>query len=381
MRKLSFLLTVVTILLAVIGIFILYESSSYTALLNIGDKYYFVKNQAMWLVLGIVACLITARFNYRLLYKLALPMLLVTIVLLFIVFIPGIGLELKGSHRWIDLGFLVLQPSELLKITLAVYLAAWLSEKEKGRLPAFLILLGGSTALVAMEPDMGTAFVVVFTAMFLYFLSGAQFRDFAIIGIVALIGAFGLIKLEPYRMERLTAFNQFDPYQLENTSYHVKQVLIAVGSGGVTGIGFGNSVQKYAYVPENTTDSIFAIFAEEAGFVGSVVLLSLFFVQLTLGFLIAARAPDKFSQFLAAGIITFLGTQTLINIASQLVLMPLTGIPLPFISYGGSSLVINFVAIGVLLSIARSEFVVKHAKVKKGERKSRFRIRRLRHGR
>lgn len=381
MRKLSFLLTIVTILLAIIGIFILYESSSYTALLNVGDKYYFVKNQMVWLVLGIVACLITARFNYRLLYKLALPMLLVTIALLFIVFIPGVGLELKGSHRWIDLGFMVLQPSELLKITLAVYLAAWLSEKEKGRLPAFLILLGGSTALVAMEPDMGTAFVVVFTAMFLYFLSGARIREFLIIGLVGLIGAGVLIKLEPYRMERLTAFHKFDPHKLEDTSYHVKQVLIAVGSGGATGVGFGNSVQKYAYVPENTTDSIFAIFAEEAGFAGSVVLLTLFFAQLTLGFLIAARAPDKFSQLLAAGIITFLGTQTLINIASQLVLMPLTGVPLPFISYGGSSLIINFVAIGIMLSIARSEYVVHHVKVKKGERKSRFRIRRPRPGR
>jgi cell division protein FtsW len=379
MRRLAFLLTVVTILLAVIGIFILYESSSYTALLNIGDKYYFVKNQALWLVLGIAACLVTARFNYRLLYGLALPMLLVTIALLFIVFVPGVGLELKGSHRWIDLGFLVLQPSELLKITLAVYLAAWLSEKEKGRLPAFLILLGGSTALVALEPDMGTAFVVVFTAMFVYFLSGAALKDFAIIGLVALIGGLGLIKLEPYRMERLTAFHQFDPHNLNTTSYHVKQILIALGSGGVTGVGFGNSVQKYAYVPENTTDSIFAIFAEEAGFVGSVVLLSLFFIQLTLGFLIAARAPDKFSQLLAAGIITFLGTQTLINISSQLVLMPLTGIPLPFISYGGSSLIINFMAIGVLLSIARSDFIVHQ--VKKGDRKFRLKLRRPKPGR
>ena len=354
MNKLSILLFGLTLLLSLIGIFILYESSSYTAFLNIGDKYYFVKNQALWLLVGIIVCLITARFNYKLLYGLALPMLLVTGILLIIVFIPGIGLELKGSNRWIDLGFFVLQPSELLKVTLTVYLAAWLSEKESKRLLAFLILLGTSTALVAMEPDMGTAFVVVFTAMFVYFLSGAALKEFVIIGLCVLLSGLALIKLEPYRVDRLTAFRSFDPYNLTTTSYHVKQILIALGSGGITGVGFGNSVQKYAYLPENTTDSIFAIFAEEAGFVGSVILMSMFFLHLMLGFLVAARAPDKFSQLLAAGIITFLGTQTLINIASQLVLMPLTGIPLPFISYGGSSLIINFASIGLLLSISRN---------------------------
>lgn len=368
MNKLGFLLAISTVILAAVGIFILYESSSYTAFLNIGDKYYFVKNQAIWAVLGIIVCVVVSRFNYRMLYGLALPMLLATVVLLVIVFIPGVGLELKGSHRWINLGFIVLQPSELLKITLTVYLAAWLSEREKGRLPAFLILLFGSAGLVAMEPDMGTAFVVIFTAIFVYFLSGAPIKHFVIVGLVILLGAIALIKLEPYRVERLTAFRSFDANNLSTTSYHVKQVLIALGSGGLTGVGFGNSIQKYAYVPENTTDSIFAIYAEESGFIGSVVLIGLFVIQLTLGFLIAANAPDKFSQLLAAGIITFLGSQTLINIASQVVLMPLTGVPLPFISYGGSSLIINFAAIGIMLSIARHAHVKHHAKAKHSRR-------------
>ena len=355
MNKLGLSLFLITILLSFIGIFILYESSTYAATLNIGDKYFFVKYQSIWLTLGIILCFAVSRFNYKNYYKFALPALIVTLFLLLAVFLPGIGLKLKGAHRWLNLGFMVLQPSEIMKITLTIYLAAWLSIKEKGRVFAFLILLAISALLVIIEPDMGTAFIIASASTIVYFLSGASIRDLAVIFFLVIVGMGLLVKLEPYRIQRLASFQNFDKKDLSTTSYHVKQVLISLGSGGLTGVGFGKSVQKYAYLPENTTDSIFAIFSEEAGFVGSVILLGIFFVQFLLGFVIAARTQDMFGRLLAAGIISFIAIQTLINLASQVVLIPLTGIPLPFISYGGSSLIINFVSIGILLNIARNK--------------------------
>ncbi len=354
MSKLGFLLFVTTILLSVIGIFILYESSSYTALLNVGDKYYFIKNQILWVFLGIVSCISISFLSYKRLYNLALPLLLFTIFLLVLVFVPGLGLKLKGAHRWLDLRLFVLQPSELLKVSLGLYLAAWLSNKEKGRLVAFLILFGLCIFLVAIEPDFGTAFIIAVTSVVIYFLSGAKTREIIAILLILVLGSIALIKMEPYRMVRFTSFSEFDSRDISTSSYHIKQILISLGSSGLTGVGFGKSVQKYAYLPENTTDSIFAIYAEESGFLGSVFLMFVFFMQLLLGFLIALRIKDKFAKLLAGGIITFLGVQTLVNLASQAVLIPLTGIPLPFISYGGSSMLINFTSIGILLSISRS---------------------------
>ena len=350
--RLRLLLFLTTVLLALIGVFILYESSTYTALLNVGDKYYFVKNQIMWVFFGIIASLVVSRIPYKKLYSLALPFLLATIVLLIAVFIPGIGLRLKGASRWIDAGLFTFQPSELLKISLTLYLAAWLSVKESGRLLAFLLLLGICGALVILEPDMGTAFIVAGGATIVYFLSGVQLKEMVLIGLILVFGAFLLVKIEPYRVARLASFQNFDKKDLSGTSYHVKQVLIALGSGGLTGVGFGQSVQKYAYLPESTTDSIFAIFAEEAGFFGTLFIISVFIVELLLGFAIAARAPDLFGRLLAVGITSFISIQALINLASQAVLMPLTGVPLPFVSYGGTSMIINFVSIGILLSIA-----------------------------
>lgn len=352
MRKLGAALFLTTCVLAGIGVFILYESSSYTAFLNIGDKYYFVKNQSMWFVIGIVLSLIVSRIPYKIYAKFALPMLLGTFVLLIAVFLPGIGISLKGAHRWLDLGFIVMQPSELLKITFTIYLAAWFSVKEKGRLVAFLLLLGLCMFLVVIEPDLGTTTIIAATAILVYFFQGAKISEMIIIFALFAVALVGLIGLAPYRAARFAEFANLDHSDLSTTSYHVKQMLIAVGSGGITGVGFGNSVQKYAYLPENTTDSIFAIFAEEAGFIGSFMLISFFFMQLLLGYGIAAHATDAFGKILAFGITTFIGIQAVINLASQVVLFPLTGVPLPFISYGGSSMIINFISIGILVSIA-----------------------------
>jgi len=347
------LLFFTTIILTVIGVFILYESSSYTALLNIGDKYSYVKNQIVWAMLGVIVAVVVSQLPKRFFHLLALPSLLVTIALLAIVFLPGIGLELKGANRWIDLGFFVIQPSELLKVSLSVYLAAWLSQKEKGRLLAFLILFSLCVGLVVLEPDMGSASIIAVTAVVIYFLSNAKIKEILLIFLILIAAAVAMIKLEPYRVERFLAFKNFDSQDLSSSSYHIRQVLIALGNGGFAGAGIGNSIQKYAYLPENTTDSIFAIYAEETGFLGSVFLISLIVIQMILGFAISVQSSDNFSKLLAAGIVTFMSAQTIFNLASQAVLMPLTGVPLPFISYGGSSMIINYISIGILLNISR----------------------------
>ncbi len=355
MSRSGIFLLLLSLTLSAIGVFVLFESSTYTALLSLSDKYYFVKNQAIWFVLGVIACVLVSRINYKVYYKIALPVLLFSLALLVAVFLPGIGLALKGAHRWINLGVVIVQPSEILKITLTIYLAAWLSVKEKARFFAFLLLLSASTLLVILEPDMGTAIIIAATATTVYFLSGAPIRDLLLIAGVIIIGAFALVKLEPYRAARLASYQNFDVRDLSKTSYHVRQILIALGSGGLTGVGFGNSTQKYAYLPESTTDSIFAIYAEEAGFFGTTILICLFASLVFSGFTIALAAPDLFGKLLASGIITFIGVQVFTNIASQVVLIPLTGVPLPFISYGGSSLIINLVSIGILLNISRKE--------------------------
>ncbi|KKQ96157.1 MAG: hypothetical protein A3C27_03865 [Candidatus Levybacteria bacterium RIFCSPHIGHO2_02_FULL_39_36] len=353
MNKAGIFLFLNALFLSFLGIFILYESSTYSALLAIGDKYYFVKNQLIWLILGVVACLLISKIEFKKYYNIALPLLLSSLFLLVLVFVPGLGVKLKGAYRWINLGFTVLQPSEILKITLTIYLAAWLSIKEKGRALAFLMLVSLSVLLVIIEPDMGTAVVIGATATIVYFLSGAAYRDLVFILLLMLVGVLVLIKLEPYRMARLSSYQNLDHKDLTTASYHVKQILIALGSGGFSGVGFGNSIQKYAYLPESTTDSIFALFSEEAGFIGSTIVILMFGALSTLGFLVALRAPDLFGKLLAAGIVSFISIQAFINIASQVVLIPLTGIPLPFISYGGSSLIINFVSIGILMNIAK----------------------------
>lgn len=352
MNRLALSLVAITILLTTLGLFILYESSSYTAMLDLHDKYYFIKNQSVWIFLGVIGAVATSRLKEKFLYNISLPLLVGTLMTLVLVFMPVIGLELNGSHRWINLGISVFQPSELLKITLSLYLASWLSVKEKGRLMAFLILLGVASGLVLLQPDLKTSFIIAATSFIVYFISGASIREIAPIFIVGILGIVLVAGASPYRMARLTAFQNFDVNNLNTTSYHTKQIVIALGSGGLTGVGFGNSIQKYAYLPEHTTDSIFAIFAEEAGFIGSVILISLYVALCAIGVAIAMNAKTQFGKLLASGITVFITIQTLINLASQAILIPLTGVPLPFISYGGSSMLINFVAIGLLLNIA-----------------------------
>ena len=330
----------------------IYDASSFVAFKDFSDKYHYLKEQFFWALIGFCVLFFLSIFNYKKLYNFALPVLLLALVLLVLVFIPGLGVGVMGARRWIDLGFTVVQPSEFVKLALAIYLAAWFSSKEKERLLAFLLLLAIILFLVILEPDMGTTFIILGEGLVIYFLSGARLFYFIfLVPLIAFLGIF-LIKISAYRTQRFAAFLNLNQ-DLENYSYHVKQILIALGSGGLTGVGIGNSLQKYAYLPENTTDSIFAIIGEEIGFLGALLIIALFVLLIYIGFFIAMNTKDVFGRLLAGGITAFLGLQVFINLAAQTALLPLTGVPLPFISYGGSALILNLAAVGILINIAK----------------------------
>lgn len=352
MKRFHVLLPLLVVGVSLFGLLMIFDASSFISFRDFGTKYHYITEQLLWMVLGFAGLWFFSIFDYRRFYTLSVPLLVVAIGLLMAVFLPGIGIKVLGAHRWINLHFFVLQPAEFVKLTLAIYLSAWFSSKEKGRFTAFLLLMGLVLGLVLLEPDMGTAIIILCEAFVLYFLSGGSMKHFALA--VPVIGFAGVVLaiLSPYRAKRLATF--LNPSQdAGNSSYHVRQILIALGSGGWFGVGLGNSLQKYAYLPENTTDSIFAIIAEEIGFLGSLVVIFALVAIVWCGIRIAMLTTDPFGKLLAGGITAFLGFQMLINLGAQTALLPLTGVPLPFISYGGSALVIDLCSIGILINIAR----------------------------
>jgi len=352
MKKIDATLLISVILMTLFGFFMIYDASSYVAFRDFGDKYHYIKDQFAWVLLGFAGLSFFSFVDYKKLYFLAFPLLCIALLLLVLVFVPGIGVHLLGASRWIDLGVFLLQPAEFVKLALAIYLAAWFSNKEKGRGRAFLLLMGLVIGLIMLEPDMGTAIVIMSEALALYFLSGASILHFFLLAPILAILGFIFVKLSPYRTKRLEAFLNLDS-EIESSSYHVRQILIALGAGGLTGVGLGNSLQKYAYLPESTTDSIFAIIAEELGFVGATAIIIFYIFIYARCFNISVKAKENFGKLLGGGITTFLAVQTLINLAAQTALVPLTGIPLPFISYGGSALIVDLCAIGILLNISK----------------------------
>ncbi len=352
MKRIDLILLITVCATTLFGFFMIYDASSFISFRDFGNKYHYIQDQSIWMILGFIGMFFFAKFDYHKLYNFALPLLLVALCMLIGVFIPGIGVGVLGAHRWLNLRATILQPAEFVKLTLAIYLAAWFSNKERGKFLSFILLLGLVIGLVMLEPDMGTAIIILFEALILFFLSGGNVLYFGLLAPLLAVAGYILILIEPYRAKRLATF--LNPNTSgEGTSYHVKQILIALGSGGLTGVGVGNSLQKYAYLPENATDSIFAIIAEELGFVGSTVLLFVLLVIVWRSMLIATRAKDAFGKYLASGIVAFLAMQMIINLGAQTALIPLTGVPLPFISYGGSALIIDLCSVGILLNIGR----------------------------
>lgn len=342
----------VVLMLALFGVLMVYDSSVAIAIRDFGDQYYYAKEQLKWLGIGIVAMAVLSRIDYHRWYALALPALVGAMVLLMAVFIPGFGVRALGAHRWLNFGVFILQPAELAKLVLILYLAAWFTSREKGRFGAFLLLTGTIFGLVIAEPDLGTGIILVAIALVMYFLSGASIKHFAILIPVVVIGIALLAISSPYRFARLTTFfnPESDPL---GASYQIRQVLLALGSGGWTGIGIGKSRQKYEYLPEANTDSIFAIIGEEVGFFGVTLVIAAFAFLVWRVLRIAGRAPDTFGKLLAGGIGAWIGIQSALNIGAMAALIPLTGIPLPLISYGGSSLVILLAATGIVLNMSR----------------------------
>lgn len=332
------------------GVLIVYDASSAQALISFDDKFYFLKEQLKWIFVGLAAGGFMFFFDYRRLKNFALPSLLVVLLLLVAVFIPGVGVKAYGAHRWINLGFTVLQPSELAKLSLILYLSTWLSSQEKGRLISFVLLVATLVGLILLEPDMGTALVLLGTAFIIYFLSEKNVRGLIILGPIGIFGVIALAIRSPYRMKRIMTF--FDPESDPlGASYHVRQALIALGSGGFFGLGLGNSRQKYSYLPEANTDSIFAIIGEELGFIGASIFIILMAYFLLRCLRNTIEIKDSFGRILGLGIIVWLSLQIIINISSMVALTPLTGVPLPLISYGGSALIVELVGLGILFNI------------------------------
>ena len=283
-------------------------------------------------------------------------MLIVALLLLLLVFVPGIGRDIKGAQRWVDLRIASIQPSEFLKFALIVYLAAWFGGRQRGsssiELIPFFLILGFTAFLLILEPDFGTLGIIMIIGVALYFFSGAKLWHFLILmlAVAVLMGTMALAA--PYRFNRIKTF--FNPQEdTQGSSYHINQSLITIGSGGMWGLGYGQSKQKFNYLPEPVGDSIFAITVEELGFVGGTAVLATFLILLIALAQTARNVPDAFGRLFILGVAVWIGGQSLVNISSITGLIPLTGVPLPLISYGGSSLVSLMAAMGIVKNISK----------------------------
>jgi cell division protein FtsW len=298
------------------------------------------------------------KLDYSIWRKLAPYMIITALILMILIFVPGIGFRSGGASRWINLGFTHFSPTEYFKLALIVYLAAWLEKRGKNvgsflySAVPFWAILGISIGLIIAQPDMGTMMVVTATAFSMYFVAGASITHIVAMAGMGMAGIIYLIKNEPYRMARFMIFLNPTADQ-SGAGYQINQALLAIGTGGLFGLGFGQSRQKFNYLPEAASDSIFAVTAEELGFFRSVLIVGAYLVLIFQGYRVAMRAPDAFSRLLAVGIITWIGAQALINISAMLSIIPLTGVPLPFISLGSSSTVMLMLASGILLNISR----------------------------
>lgn len=345
-------LLTIPIIMSLIGLVFIFEASSLRAISEVGNSLYYFRLQAIWFFFGIVLMIFFSRFDYKNLYFLSFLSMGVTILLLMVVLIPGIGYSAGGARSWIDFGFFNVQPTELAKFSVIVYLASWFKSAEKRRFLSFITLIGFMIFLIMLQPDMGTATIVLMLSLVMYYLSGMNMLNLLMMVPIGAGAFYLLVKSSPYRFNRFMAFMDpsSDPLGI---GYHINQILISLSNGGIIGAGFGSSRQKYLFLPEAHTDSIFAIIGEEYGFVGGALLLALYFVFVYKIYHLIRLAPDKLSKLLAGGVFAFFNLQIILNLAGITGLFPLTGVPLPFLSYGGSNLLITFAMIGILLNIEK----------------------------
>lgn len=359
MKKYNKLLLLAVILISLFGLLMIYSSSNIWAEYKYNDPYKYLKSQAIFLIIGYILMIIISKFPYQNYKKLANIIFLTCTIMLILVLIPGIGTVRNGSRSWFGIGSLGLQPSEFAKLGLIIFTSKYLANNtkelkdiKKGVLPilSVLFLIFG---LIMLEPDFGTGVVIVMTIIVLLFISGVKMNFFIKIGILGLIGIIVLILIAPYRLERIVSFiNPWtDPL---GSGFQIIQSLYAIGPGGLLGLGFGNSIQKHFYLPEPQTDFIFAIISEEFGFLGVLIISTLFITIIYSGLKISMRCQDNFGKFLAFGITFGLAFQTILNLMVVVGLLPVTGVTLPFLSYGGSSLLISLINMGILLNIDKN---------------------------
>jgi cell division protein FtsW len=360
MRRTLTILSLSVAILTMAGLVMVLSASSVSAFAEYGSSFRFFKRQLLYAVIGSVALLGAARLPYRVWRRAWAPLLGLTFVLLLLVLHPSVGTTVGGAARWIQVGPVSLQPSELAKFAVVAACASIMagnlrtldSDPVRWILPLALVV-GGVSLLILLQPDLGTMMVVVLAAFVLLFVAGVRLR--LLLTTAVLSGAVGLALImgEGYRRARFLSFLHpwADP---SNAGYQIVQSLIALGSGHVVGVGLGASRQKWRYVPNAHTDFIFSILGEELGLIGELVVLALFAALVYAGIRIALKAPDAFGRLLAGGITAWLGLQALVNLGAVTGLLPITGVPLPFVSFGGSSLIVSLSAIGVLLSIGRA---------------------------
>lgn len=351
-------LAVVVVVLNIIGMVMVLSASSVEALRNYGSAWFFFKRQTMWMAGGSLALLVGMRVDYRRWRRWATPLLLLSALLLIVVLVPGIGKSVYGSRRWLGAGSLRVQPSELAKLAAVLFTADLLVRRSDSiddpRLTVrpVMFVMGLLAGLIVIEPDMGTALVLVGAMMSVLFVSGAPMGALTklSLGGVALVLLFA--RLEPYRWARILSFR--DPLaDADGIGYQLAQSLVGLGTGGLSGVGLGASRAKQGFLPHSHTDFIFAVIGEEVGLIGTVLVVALFAAFTYLGIRAAVRAPDRFGTLLATGVTAIIATQALINIGAVIGLLPVTGVPLPFISFGGSSLLVTMAATGALLNVAR----------------------------
>jgi cell division protein FtsW len=385
-RRMDLLLLGITVVLTLFGLAMIasvsvFESYQLTQRLadqgirDVPTNSFYLLRSFVHVIIGFGAMLFTMSIPYRLWEKLALPLFVLTMLLLVSVFIPGISAGYGTASSWIRVGPFSIQPSEFLKLTLVFYLAVWLQKREQlvstwkeGFIP-FASLLLVSTILVAIQPDLGSFLVLTAIAVIMFFIAGGNIFHVFLGGTSTAILGLPIILNETYIQNRFRAFfSPNDPSIAETIGFQIKQALIAIGSGGIFGVGYGKSIQKFGYLPEVQADTIFAAMAEELGFLRLMIILTMYGIFVYRGYRIAFEAPDRFGFLVAAGITTWIAFQTVLNIAVNLALFPLTGITLPFISYGGSSLISLLAAVGILLNIS-SHSVYEASQARRSRRK------------
>ena len=365
-NQFDFILCVTVLVLLAMGIIMILSASAPSALATTGNSYTYVKKQFAFAIVGIVLMFVISKIDYRFYKKYYWPIYFASWIILLLVLVPGIGVSVKGATRWVNLGFTQFQPSELTKVGLIIFYAGYLSDHKseltdlkKGFIKPLLFVVPPIGILFGVQNHLSVSLIIGIITVTMMVMAGCRISHFANTGIVGISGVAGIVGLLQmsgkggFRLDRIATY--FDPWSdAQGTGYQMVQSLYAIGSGGLFGVGLGESKQKYLYIPEPHNDFIFAILAEELGFLGCVFVIALFGIFVWRGVLIAMKSPDMFGSLMAIGITTMIGAQAIINIAVVTASIPTTGMALPFFSYGGTALLILLCTVGILLNISRA---------------------------